>query len=376
MRIALITNNPFPPREGIGWHLAALAREFRARGHEVRLLARGTAPFRWHRGAWEEKPYTLYPFLPLRPFHHRLARPRIASWLASEAADADLVHVHLPLLPPLEIRVPVAVTVHTPMLADNAAIPESGLRPALMRLNARLFSRRYEQAWLDRADVLFAVSSRVAEELGRHYALRGRQPLVCPNGVDTDWFGFAPLTTRRPFLLFVGRLAWRKGLRRLLQAFALLRSASLRLVLAGEGPLRESLESEATRLGIAERVDLLGFCERPLLRTLLRRTRCLVLPSDYEGFPLVLLEAMAAGAPVVTTPIGALDDLGPEPPLLVARPEPAALAEAIEACLADEAGAAVRAACARALVERCFDWRIVAARVLAGYAGLQRRRAA
>lgn len=375
MRIALITNNLLPPREGIGWHVLALAREFRARGHEVRILARGTHAFRWQRGSLDAIPCTLYPFLPLRPFHQRLARPRIQAWLDGEAADADVVHLHLPLLPPLDIPCPVAVTVHTPMRTDTAAIREPGLRPALMRLNAALFSCRYEQAHLERADLLFAVSASVARELRQHYRLGDREPVVCPNGVDTRAFPFAPLAGRERFLLYVGRLAWRKGLRRLLAAFAQLGAGAGRLVIAGEGPLRPELEVLADRLGIAARTDFLGFVDRPTLRTLLQRTRCFIHPSDYEGFPLVLLEAMAAGAPVVTTPIGALKDLGPEPPVIVAGHAPEAFAAAIEACLADDAAASVRAACARRLVERNFDWRIIAGRLLAGYASLLRRAA-
>lgn len=375
MRIALLTNVVLPPREGIGWHVTALAREFRARGHEVRLLTRGRDPLRWQQHSFDDLLCDLHPFLPLRPFHHTLARPHIVAWLARQADGADLVHVHLPLLPPVDVRTAVAVTVHTPMLADTAAISEPGLTPRLMRLNAQLFSRRYEQAWLDRADVLFTVSSQVAAELAAAYELHGRQPLVCPNGVDTRAFAFAPLAGREPFLLYVGRLAWRKGVARLLEAFAMLKTRAVRLVLAGEGPLRPALEAQAVRLGIAERTQFLGFVDRPRLQALLQRTRCFVHPSDYEGFPLVLLEAMAAGAPVVTTPIGALRDLGRDPPLVLAEPNPAALAAAIDACLTDDAAAGSRAACARARVERDFDWRVVASRVLAAYASLVRQAA-
>lgn len=372
MRIALLTNNPFPPREGIGWHVAALAREFLALGHEVRVLARSERSLSWDRGSFAGIPYTLYPFLPLRPLHHWLAQPHIARWLEREASGADIVHVHLPLLPPVDTASPVAVTVHTPMLVDNAAICEPGLRPVLMRLHARLFSRRYEEAWLQRADLLFAVSTRVAHELQAHYRLANRTPRVCPNGVDSRFFAFAPLAGRRPFLLYVGRLAWRKGVGRLLAAFARLRTPGLRLLLAGEGPLRRLYTREAERLSIAHRTEFLGFVDRNRLRALLSQARALVLPSDYEGFPLVLLEAMASGIPVVTTPIGTLADLGTDPPLWVAPPDPCGFAKTIDACLADSAEAAARARAARALVERHFDWREVARRLLSAYRPLAR----
>ena len=84
---------------------------------------------------------------------------------------------------------------------------------------------------------------------------------------------------------------------------------------------------------------------------------------------------MASGAPVVTTPTGLAGEIGPQPPILLAAPEPTALATAISACLADPEAAAARAIRARALVEREYGWERVVDRLEAIY-GIRERLAA
>ncbi len=375
MRVLFVTNAGFPPREGIGCHLAGLGGALRRRGFTVEILARGRRSLRWESGFHEDLPYTLCPFPRLKPFHHHLARPLLEGWIARNVRRFDLIHFHLPLLPPLDSPLPHVVTVHTPMLTDTAAIREGLLWPPLARLNARLFSRRCEQWHLDRADLLTTVSSRVAEELARHYRLGERRPVVLPNGVDSRFFAFAPLEQREPVILYVGRLGHRKGLPRLLDAFARLRRRDLRLLLLGDGPLRSRLLRRAIALGVADRVRFAGFAGRRTVRDWLRRAACLVHVPDYEGFPLVLLEAMACGTPIVTTPIGALADLPPRPPLFVAEPDAEAVAETVERLFATPGLTALRVAAARALVEREYDWEVVADRLLPLYGDLFREAA-
>jgi glycosyltransferase involved in cell wall biosynthesis len=357
MRIAFLTNNRFPPREGIGRHILEVGTRLRARGHEVTVLARGSAFGTWAETTVADLRVRHFPHYPLRPFHQRLAQQELARWLREGADGADLVHVHLPLLPPLLTEQPLVVTVHSPMLQDTAAIPEPGLWPMLIKANARLFSRRYEQWYLDHASRIVAVSHAVADELGRSYALRGRRPAVIPNGVDTGFFGFAPFGARSRSVLYVGRLGYRKGLPRLLDAFARLAPRpDQELVLVGEGPLEDALRRQATALGIASRVRFAGFLDREGVRRELAAACCLVNPADYESGPLTLLEAMASGTPVVTTPTGLAAEMGPGAPLVLSAAAPGALAEAIAVVLAVPEAALARARAARTLVVERFGW--------------------
>jgi glycosyltransferase involved in cell wall biosynthesis len=127
----------------------------------------------------------------------------------------------------------------------------------------------------------------------------------------TPAFLSAPAATGDPgearLLIGVGRLSSQKNFARLIEAFALARRqvgpdhplAEAQLMIAGEGPLRGELEALVARLGLQSVVSLPGFAED--VPGLLARARRLVMSSDYEGLPAVVIEAMGRGCPVVTT---------------------------------------------------------------------------
>lgn len=376
MRLAFVTNNRFPPREGIGRHILEVATRLQTRGHEVIILARGAAFAPWAETVVEGVRVLNFPHYPLRPFHQALDGAELSKWLREGAGGADLLHVHMPLLPPLLTTLPLVVTFHSPMLHDTRAITEPGLRPALIKANARLFSRRYEQSYLDRATTVITVSEAVRVQLEASYRTGGRRPIIVPNGVDTDFFSMVSAAKRDCNILYVGRLGYRKGLLRLLEAFARLpRRAGLELTLVGEGPLEPALHRRAAALGISGRVRFAGFLDRAGVRAALQTAGCFVNPADYESGPLTLLEAMSCGTPVVSTLTGLAAEMGPRPPLRLSGLEPASLAAALHDTLADAAAAAARAGDARALVVTRFSWDRVVDRLEAVY-GLRQERAA
>lgn len=368
MRVALLTNNLLPPREGIARHLVELARRLPAHGIEPLLIGRappGSAP---GPATVEGLPARLVAWSGPPPLGHARARAALERWLARGGDGVELLHVHLPLLPPLRTDLPVIVTVHSPMLADSAAIAERGLEPLALKAYARFFSSLCEQRWLDRARLVIAVSQGVRDELRALYRLAGRRPLVLTNGVDAGFFAAAPAGPRRREVLYVGRLGWRKGLHRLIEAFARLPDGlAERLVLLGEGPLREDLLARAHALGVARRVEFAGFADREAVRARLARAAVAVNPADYESGPLTLLEAMAAGTPVVSTRTGLVAELGQDPPLLVVERSVEALAAGLETALSDPEASAARARRAQALVRARFDWAGIAAELAALY---------
>lgn len=139
-----------------------------------------------------------------------------------------------------------------------------------------------------------------------------------------------------PLLISVGRLSPQKGYSDLLQAFAQVsaRYPEARLVIAGDGSLREALSAQISQLGIQERACLLG--NRQDVPSLLAASDLYVSGSHFEGLPVAALEAMSAGLPVVATQVGDLPGVVvPGTGLLVPPQQPSQLAQAISSLLED-----------------------------------------
>jgi colanic acid/amylovoran biosynthesis glycosyltransferase len=162
-------------------------------------------------------------------------------------------------------------------------------------------------------------------------------------GIPVDQFTRAslPAAERPPAILYIGRLVPEKGQAVLLEATALLagRGHPVEVTLAGEGPLRPDLERRAERLGIAAQVRFLGAVGQDRLRELYETASIFCLPSFAEGVPVVLMEAMAMGLPVVSTRITGIPELIEDGVggLLVAPGRPDELADRLESLLNDPA---------------------------------------
>jgi glycosyltransferase involved in cell wall biosynthesis len=185
----------------------------------------------------------------------------------------------------------------------------------------RVADPRRWRAWMERwacrhVDQFVCVSAGVAQ----HCRQRGYPPsklTVIPNGVDWESFASArPIDPRelglpagRRAIVFVGRLDIQKGLDELLAICPQLMTAAPDhdLVLVGDGPERSALARQAESLGIAPRVYFAGW--RADVPAILAAAEMLVLPSRWEGMPNVVLEAMAAGKPVVVRRVEGTEEL-------------------------------------------------------------------
>ena len=197
------------------------------------------------------------------------------------------------------------------------------------------------------------------------------------HGIDLSLFaarapgdipGEAPVAATAPrehLILSVGRLVEKKGHDDLIAAFATLRDRAIpfRARIVGAGPLKDALAADIARAGLAGQVELTGPMTHAALIDLYRQADLFALApriaddGDRDGIPNVLAEAMAIGVPVVSTAISGIPELvrdGQTGRLVPAR-DPAALADAIAATLADPAGAKARAAAGRTLLETDFD---------------------
>lgn len=156
-----------------------------------------------------------------------------------------------------------------------------------------------------RADKVVAVSTGVADDLRRITKVPDDKIQTIHNPIVTDQMlekSLEPVSgfPEGRFILAVGRLTEQKDYPTLLRAFALLDNTfQTKLVILGEGELRVELEALARDLGIADRVLMPGFVSNPY--AWMRRADVFVMSSAWEGLPTVLVEAMACGAPVVST---------------------------------------------------------------------------
>jgi glycosyltransferase involved in cell wall biosynthesis len=246
----------------------------------------------------------------------------------------------------------------------------------------RAFRHRIALAGVDR---FIAVSHDSAARIRQALGGRASRVVVIHNGISVDRFeADARAATARPergsatgtsspVALTVGRLVEGKGHRFLLQAAV--RIPELRLVIAGEGPERHTLETQAHALGIADRTQFAGW--RDDIPTLLSACDVFVLPSLFEGHPLSALEAMAAGRPVVASDAGGTREAVShgETGFLVPAADPVALADAIAAVVRHRPLAVRMGAAGRERVHHEFTAEMMVRRVTGLYDELLERSA-
>ena len=205
----------------------------------------------------------------------------------------------------------------------------------------------------------------------------GYRPLPPPPDGERPFSRAHGITT--PFVLFVGRRASNKGLLDLVEAFAPLARATVEatLVVVGEdGGMGARVGARARELGLEGRVRQVGHvADDGLLAAAYREARMLVLPSEYEAFGLVLLEAMAQGTPVVASKVGGIPEIVDDARtgLLVPPNSPAPLAEAIRRLWDDPELARRLAETARGTVVPRYRWEAVAASIEGVYREVLRR---
>ena len=366
LKIALVCDWYAPRLGGIETQLADLAATLRARGHEPHVITATPDD-----GAAAAGGVVV----------HRLGVPLVPGWQvvrSRRALDAlhallaregyDVVHAHSLYSPLAHAACWVARLVGVPSLLTS----HSFLDPA-----AAALLRACAPEWASWPTRLSAVGAGAAAQLRR---LGGRGDVaLLPNGIDLGRFAVPARPARATVtILSVARLHPRKRPLALVRALpAVLRRATahglardaVRLVLAGDGPLRGALEATAARLGVADRVALLGAVPRARVPGLYAAADLFALPSTNEAFGIAALEARAAGLPVVAMRAGGAADLvehGREG-LLAADDEE--FAHQLATLVVDEA---LRARLSRAAARDLgrYGWDTVAARHEAVYAAL------
>ncbi|MFP5020157.1 glycosyltransferase family 4 protein [Pseudonocardia phyllosphaerae] len=389
MRVLMISWE-FPPVVvgGLGRHVHALARELVAAGHEVVVLSR--APTGTDAGTHPTVDETVDGVRVLRvaedPPHLDFATDMVA-WtlgmghgLLRHALSAvlpgwrpDVVHAHdwLVAHPAIALAdvlgVPLVATLHA-----TEAGRHTGWLPGPM--NRQVHSTEW---WLaNRADEVITCSSAMRAEVCALYDLAPERVHVVHNGIDLRrWRArrSSPLpATPGPRLVYFGRLEYEKGVQDLIAALPRIRRRhrGTQLFVAGTGTQRDMLAHCAAEHRVKTSVRFLGHLPDAELGALLRAADAVVLPSRYEPFGIVALEAAAVGATLVASTAGGLGEVvrDGETGIGFAPGDVAGIADAVDRALADPRGAARRARVAKARLRTDFAWPVIAERTARIYA--------
>ncbi|HYG58456.1 MAG TPA: glycosyltransferase family 4 protein, partial [Symbiobacteriaceae bacterium] len=271
-------------------------------------------------------------------------------WLAAYAARGLKSLFHLPLI----------ATIHATEHGRHNGIHDGGQK----YINDVEWWLTYE-AWR-----VITCSQAMRAEVRGLFGLSEDKVVVIPNGVDPK----APAAGVRPprdrfvgpgerLILHVGRIVPEKGMGVMLEAMpGLLRRHNAKLVVAGTGPYTDELKRRAWDLGVAQRVYFAGWVDDATVQALYQYADVAVVPSTYEPFGIVALEAMANGAPLVVSDVGGLAEIvRHEQNGLKALPgHVISLTEQIDRLLSDRTLAQRLAAAARREVETVYTWRSIA----------------
>ncbi len=370
MKLALVSPYDFAYPGGVTEHVAHLAQQFRARGHDVHIIAPSSD---------DEAESELVVDAPI----HRIGRvvsiptngsvARITLSLRSylqvkrllREQQFELIHLHEPMMPALPLTVlrhSRSVNVGTFHAFRNRPLTYFYAKPILRPFYRKLHGH-------------IAVSSAARDFIGEYFPGDYR---VIPNGIDYARFHtrhprMPRLRDSRPTVLFVGRLEKRKGLRFLLRAWphVLHDIPNARLVVVGRGRPLEGYRRFASRQGWSEDdVMFVGYAPPEDLPRYYQSCDVFCAPNTgQESFGIVLLEAMAAGAPILASAIPGFLDVVEDgvDGLLVEPQNPRAIAHTI--CrMINDAALRARFRANGQQKARAYDWPHVADRVLAYYA--------
>ena len=403
LRVALLSYRSKPHGGGQGVYVRALSRELAELGHRVEVLSGQPYP-----ELDDGVPLTKLPSLDLyrEPDPFRMPRPSefrdwidVAEWatmcaagfpepltftlraarhLIPRAGEFDIVHdnqsLGYGLLQLTRAGLPTVATVHHPVAIDRAL--DLAAAPSLYRkltLRRWYAFTRMQATVVRRLDAVTTVSESSRRDIGTHMGVPPEAIDVIPVGIDPGTFTPPPDGQRRDsdsILVVTSADVPLKGLVHLLEAVAKLRTERpVTLTVVGSARPGGPAETTRDRLGLQDAVRFTGPVPESELIDLMQRAAVVAIPSLYEGFSLPAVEAMACGAPLVTTDAGALPEVvGTEAGLRVKAGDVGELTAALKLVLDSPSLAEQLGRAGRRRVLDTYTWRATAERTAAWYA--------
>jgi glycosyltransferase involved in cell wall biosynthesis len=333
VRVLLVTSWKIPHVGGASTHIEVLTAALRDRGmlHGlVTLTGRRTLRYVLGRVLQPDAAFARA---------QEMALERLRCTVRDRLTESDVpsvLHTHDPGATCSAARArgrlpPIVQTVHGPWSRENTTMQRSP-RPRL-----RAMMESIEREAFTAADLLLAVDQGQADRVVEDFGVDRGRVVVIPNAVDVETLPVSAGTVDcEPFILVPRRLVPKNGVEFAIRAIARLSDRTPKLVIAGDGPLRASLEQLARGLGVAARVSFLGGVARPQLLALMSRAAAVLVPSVpvnavVEATSLAVLEAMASHIPVIGSNIGGIAEIiAPGCGVLVSAGDAAELADAIQ----------------------------------------------
>jgi glycogen(starch) synthase len=322
----LILSWEYPPliEGGLARHVRKLAESLAAQGTEVHVLTRGLegSPAEEelegvvvHRVREPERPRDLTEFVTW--VEHMNADMLAAGVEVGDRFTFDVVHGHDWLVAVAgdhlskRFRCPLVVTIHA---------TEYGRHQGWVDKHPQSHIHGVERWMANRAERVVTCSSYMREHVADIYGLPEERIAVVPNGIDpselvpVDDLDMLRARYAKPdekLVLLVGRLVYEKGFQLALEALPRLiaRVGNVRFIVAGSGTAEAELRAQATELGLDDHGRFLGWIGDDVLHSLYRIADLTVVPSIYEPFGLVALEAMASGCPCLVADTGGLREV-------------------------------------------------------------------
>jgi glycogen(starch) synthase len=386
----LVLSWEYPPliEGGLARHVRKLSEALVDLGVEVHVLTRGgeemaeeevVAGVAIHRVREPRRPTDLGEFV---AWVERMNSDMLAAGVElGDRFDFDLVHGHDWLVAMAgdhlarRFRAPLVTTIHA---------TEYGRHQGWVDKHPQSHIHGVERWITNRAEQVIACSYYMREQIADIFGVEGTRVSVIPNGIDPDDLqphdgdGLERLRLEfaepeQKLVLLIGRLVYEKGFQLALEAMPRVLEAvpGARFLVAGSGTHEDELRRQADDLGIVGHGTFLGWIGDDVLHSLYRIADVCVVPSIYEPFGLVALEAMASGCPCIVADTGGLREVVPheEVGLRFRSRDPEALAEVAIRVLSDDGLGRRLVAEAHEHVRR-FDWADVAERTVGVYAEL------
>jgi glycogen synthase len=390
MTRVLILSWEYPPliEGGLARHVRKLSEGLTRQGVEVHVLTRGGADspqeevvhdVHIHRVLEPTRPRDLGEFV---AWVERMNSDMLAAGVElGDRFDFDLVHGHDWLVAAAcdhlsrRFRAPLVTTIHA---------TEHGRHQGWVDKHPQSYIHGVERWIANRSDRVLVCSYYMREQIADIFGADERRVEVIWNGIDPDDLGAHDperlRAMRREFaapdeklVLLIGRLVYEKGFQDALEAMPALieRRPDTRFLVAGSGTHESELRRQAADLGLMDHGTFLGWIGDDVLHSLYRIADLTIVPSLYEPFGLVALEAMASGCVCIAADTGGLREVVPhdEAGLRFPARDPAAIADVAERVLSDDELRDRLVAEAHEHVLR-FDWNDVAERTATVYEDL------